>query len=142
MVYEKRREDMREHWTRGLFTTILLGLVCMLGLAEAVAQSALDVTLTGKFLTDQEKGNADTYLFYVRGKRLRFELKHIEVPAVAPESASGQETMVDIGSARIQLIGSENVIKQLQQPDILGKPVKIKGTLYVADAILVVNSVQ
>jgi len=133
---------MREHWIRGLFTAVLLGLVCTLGVTEAMAQGPLDVTLTGKFLPDQEKGSADTYMFYVRGKRLRFELKNIEVPTVLPESPSGKQMMENIGTPRIQLIGPENVIKQLQQPDILGKPVKIQGTLYVADAVLVVSSLQ
>jgi len=133
---------MRVSCKSGLILAVLFGLLCTLGLSEAAAQAPLDVTLTGKFLPDKEKGNAETYFFYVRGKKMRFQVKDVEVPTVAPDSASGTEILVDIGSPRIQVTGTDTAIKALQQPDILGKSIKIVGTLYVADAILTVTSVK
>ena len=52
------------------------------------------------------------------------------------------QILVDIGTPRIHVTGTANALKQLQQPDILGKSLKIVGTLYVSDAILTVTSVN
>jgi len=133
---------MRTSCRSGLVIAVLFGLVSTVGLSEVAAQGPLDVTLTGKFLAEKEKGDAETYFFYVRGKKMRFQVKHVEVPPVAPQSASGTEILVDIGTPRIHVTGTDNAIKQLQQPDILGKSIKIVGTLYVSDAILAVTSVE
>jgi hypothetical protein len=133
---------MRKSWKAGLIMAVLLGLVSTLGLSEVAAQAPLDVTLTGKFLTEKEKGDAETYFFYVRGKKMRFQVKDVEVPPVAPQSASGTEILVDIGTPRIHVTGTDSAMKQLQQPDLPGKSIKIVGTLYVSDAILTVTSVE
>ncbi len=133
---------MRRSCRSGLIIAVLFGLVLTLGLSEVAAQGPLDVTLTGKFLTEKEKGDAETYFFYVRGKKMRFQVKHVEVPAVAPQSASGTEILVDIGSPRIHVTGTDTAIKELQQPDLPGKSIKIVGTLYVSDALLTVTSVE
>ena len=133
---------MVQSWKAGLIMAVLLGLVSTLGLSEVAAQGPLDVTLTGKFLTEKEKGDAETYFFYVRGKKMRFQVKHVEVPPVAPQSASGTEILVDIGTPRIHVSGTDSAMKQLQQPDLPGKSIKIVGTLYVSDAILTVTSVE
>ena len=73
---------------------------------------------------------------------MRFQVKHVQVPSPGPESASGMQILVDIGTPRIHVTGTGNAMKQLQQPDILGKSLKIVGTLYVSDAILAVTSVE
>ena len=133
---------MRRYYRAGFVILVLCGLVCTLGLSEVAAQGPLDVTLTGKFLTEKEKGDAETYFFYVRGKKMRFQVKHVEVPPVAPQSASGTAILVEIGTPRIHVSGTNSAMKQLQEPDLPGKSIKIVGTLFVADAILTVTSVE
>ena len=133
---------MKPSWTSGLVIAVMCGLLCTLGLSGAAAQGPLDVTLTGKFLTEKEKGDAQTYFFYVGGKKMRFQVKHVEVPPVAPQSASATEILADIGTPRIHVTGAHKTIKEIQQPNILGESIKIVGTLYVSDAILTVTSVE
>jgi hypothetical protein len=137
---------MKKSWKTGLIVVACFGFASIMGIVlgapAASAQGPLDVTLTGKFLTDKEKGDAETYFFYVRDKKMRFQVRHVEVPPVAPQSASGTEILVEIGTPRIHVSGTDSAMKQLQQPDLPGKSFKIVGTLYVADAILMVTSVE
>jgi hypothetical protein len=125
---------------------VLLAFLIIVGIAmysaRVLAQAPLEVTLTGTFLSLKDKGDLHAYILSVRDKNYLFQITNIEVPQPVPEGASGWSVLDEISPPKIQLIGNEKDIQLLKQPDALGKSFVLRGTLYVADAVLVLTSAK
>jgi len=129
----------------GIIMVALFGLSCTLGMLLSppdVSADPLIIMLTGQFLAPKEKGGANTYFFYVRGKNLPFRVDELEVPEEPVRGGPGWTVLDDLGAPRMRVIGGKEDIARLLQDSISGKKFRIKGDLHVFDGLLAIESLE
>jgi len=132
--------------TAGIIVVVaLLGSTSLLGILLSppdVSAEPLIIIMTGQFLAPKEKGGANTYFFYVRGKNLPFRVDDIEVPEEPVRGGKGWTVLDDLGAPRMRVIGGEKDIECLMQDSMSGKKFRIQGNLHVYDGLLAVQSLE
>jgi len=108
--------------------------------SQVYAQSPLNVVLTGTFLPLKDKGDLNTYVLWVRGKKWHFKITEIKV--LEPGFLDGWQVLYDIAPPHLHLIGKEKTIQQLKQGNLVGKSYHLEGSLYVADLIFHVSDAK
>jgi hypothetical protein len=133
-------------WTAGIIVLVaLFGFTSLLGILLSppdVSAEPLIIIMTGHFLAPKEKGGANTYFFYVRGKNLPFRVDDLEVPEEPMRGGQGWTVLDQLGAPRMRVIGGEKEIERLTQDSIAGKKFRIQGTLHVYDGLLAVQSLE
>ncbi len=121
-----------------LIMTTILGLSAAPILAYEVAYLRLTGTL---FPVEQEDqgGPHDTLEVNINGKVRIFRLAKVKN---LKASGYGKEALRHVVPARVNFVGSEDLIHNLQKSERLGKPVTITGFLYSASRVLFVTAVD
>lgn len=133
---------MKKAFVQNSFLVILVVFLSLLtvtpGHAQIAVMGPVEVMLTGTFLPLDAKGDLNTYVLWVRGKKWHFQIKNIQVQS--PGIDNNWDLLHEIAPPHLHLIGKEKTIQRLKQADVVGKSFRFQGTLYVADCIFHITS--
>jgi hypothetical protein len=126
---------------RTLFAALpLIGILGFTG-GPAIAYEVHYIRLTGILIPLEEEGRkTDTVNIVMNGTEWVFKIAKAE--NLAQTGVDGRTALRHVFPARLLLTGSKELIKNLQNPESVGKPVAITGFLYAASRILFVTAVD
>jgi hypothetical protein len=121
-----------------LFLTMILGQSAATVMAYEVAY----LRITGTLLPIEEEnqgGLHDTLNVNITGKMRIFRIVKV---TNLKANGYGRAALRHVVPARMNFVGSEDLIHNLQKSEIVGKPVTITGFLYPASRVLFVTAVD
>ena len=116
-------------------TCMMVGIVffILLGITNAtfgiVRTAPFEVVLIGQFISSGLKGDNKIYELWTGEEKWQFKVNKIRLMGSA--SVTGWRLLSEIVPRRIKLLGSDQMIKPLRQPEIEGKKFKLRGRLYI-----------
>ena len=132
---------------RRLLCTV--GLGCLFPLSFAFAQvggiphfkQPPLVRIIGAFASvdDTQRSNLQTLAVQVNAQKWKLRIR--EIKALTATTHSGWGLLKDLFPPHLHLVGPQEFLTPLQQPDIAGKPFILEGRLYVGDHMLYVTAV-
>lgn len=117
--------------------------ILSLGRAPVMAYEVGYVRLTSTLLPVEEKsqrGMGDTFTVNIHGETWIFQL--IKAENLKAGGGSGRAVLQQLFPARVNFVGADDLIHNLQEPEILGKPLTITGFLYPASRVLFITVVD
>jgi hypothetical protein len=142
-AYKKGEEEMRPSLRIvGTVAAITVLFTVRVSVNLARAQSSVLVELTGTVVSEDKTGGAYTLEF--EGNERLFEIKDARMVGMTahPGSASAWDILNEIGRRRILLLGSDRMAQPLMAKEASGRKFVLKGTLYVSNGTLVLESVR
>ena len=94
-----------------------------------VRTAPFEVVMIGQFVSGDVKGNSKIYELWIEEDKWQFKVNKIRVMSAA--SVTGWRLLSEIHPKRIKILGADQKIKPLRQPEIEGKRFKLKGRLYI-----------
>lgn len=125
-----------------LLAVLILTMILGLSAAPVLAHEIAYLRLTGTLLPVEEgyqRGLHDTLEVNINGKMWIFRLAKVKN---LKANGYGKEALRNVVPARVNFVGSEDLIHNLQKSERLGKPVTITGFLYPASRVLFVTAVD
>jgi hypothetical protein len=99
------------------------------------------VRIIGAFapVDDTQRSNLQTLSVQVKAQKWKLRIR--EIKALTATTNSGWGLLKDLFPPHLHLVGPQEFLTPLQQPDIAGKPFILEGRLYVGDHMLYVTAV-
>ena len=105
----------------------------LLGITNAssgiVRTGPFEVVMIGQFMSGDVKGDTKIYELWTEEDKWQFKVNKIRLMSSA--SVTGWRLLNEVYPRRIKLLGFDQMIKPLRQPEIGGKKFKLKGRLYI-----------
>lgn len=117
-------------------------MILGLGAAPVMAYEVAYLRLTGTLLSVEEEdqvGLHDTLEVNINGKMWIFRMEKVKN---LKANGYGREALRHVVPARVNFVGSEDLIHNLQKPGVTGNPLAIAGFLYPASRTLYVTAVD
>jgi hypothetical protein len=108
----------------------------------ADSQASVPVELVGTVVSKDTTGGA--YILEYEGDECLFAIEEARLVGMTayPAGASARDILTDLGRRRLLLLGKESGAKVLVGDDSPSKRFVLKGTLYVSNGTLVLESVK
>lgn len=99
------------------------------------------VRIIGAFapVDDTQRSSLTTLLVHIKESKWRLRIR--EIKALTATTNHGWGLLKDLFPPRLRFVGPDNLIAQLQQDDIAGKPLILEGRLYVGSHLLYLTTV-
>lgn len=110
-------------------------------LAQGVQQHPL-VRFTGVFLPVEEKGRSCMLTLTVRITDTTWIFRIAKVESLTGRDLRALGLFQSLFPPRVHFVGSEDLLRPLQDPEIMGKRLAIEGILYPTDRMLWVTAVN
>lgn len=110
-------------------------------LAQGIQQHPL-VRFTGVFLPVEEKGRSCVPTLTVRITDTTWIFRVAKVENLTGRDLSELRLFQALFPARVHFVGSEDLLRSLQESEITGRRLRIEGHLYTADRVLWVTAVE
>ena len=115
--------------------SIFVGIMCF---TQAYAEPK--VTLVGTILPLNEKGELNTFVLWNKAEKWNFEVTRGD--SIDGGLPSVLEMLNGINPPEIHIFGNKKAIDVLTKSAKVGKQFAIEGILYVADGVILVDSVK
>lgn len=128
---------------RALLTVLLLIGILGLSRLSGMAYEVGYVRLTGMLLPVKERGlngNRESLDVLINGKAWIFQLAKVE--NLKGSGGNGRAILRQVFPARLTFTGDEDLLHNLQQPEVVGKPLAITAFLYPASRVLFITAVN
>lgn len=128
---------------RALLAVLLLMGILSLSRPSVMTYEVGYARLTGTLLPVEERGlngNRESLDVLINGKARIFQLAKVE--NLKAGGGSGGALLRQIFPARVNFVGADDLIHNLQEPKLIGKPLTIIGFLYPASRVLFITAVD
>ena len=126
-----------------VIVVVFLSLLCcpVLATAQISAEPPPLVRFTGSFLplAHKKPPGLSTLTVSIKEKKWRFHITKVE--KLTGRDPSGTRLLQSIFPPQLRLTGPAQLLSQLQDPQVEGKPLVIEGPLYVGDRMFFVTIV-
>lgn len=127
---------------RALLAVLVLMGILSLSRPSVMAYEVGYVRLTGTLLPAEERGlngNRESLDVLINGKAWIFQLAKVE--NLKASGGSGGAILRQLFPDRVNFVGANDLIHNLQEPKVIGKPLTIIGFLYPASRVLFITAV-
>lgn len=128
---------------RALLTVLLLIGILGLSPAPVSAYEVRYVRLFGMLLPAEEEGQRgmrDRFNVSINGKAWIFQL--VKVEYLRGTGGDGRAILRQVFPARLTFTGDEDLLHNLQKPEVIGNPLTITAFLYPASRVLFITAVN
>ena len=116
-----------------IYMMVCIVFIVVLGVTNTsfgiVRTAPFEVVLIGQFMSSDVKGDTKIYELWTEKEKWLFKINKIRLMSSA--SVTGWRLLSEVHPRRIKLLGTDQKIKPLRQPEIEGKKFKLKGRLYI-----------
>jgi hypothetical protein len=132
------RELMR---CKGL-VTVLFALISLLVATESFAftNDTFPITLAGTVMSPDDRTDMKTFELWVPEEKWLFRVT--DVTATGPGVTNGWMLLNRVAPRRIKLVGNEETLRPLHQSEVVGKTLRLRGTLYMMNKMLKLSLVE
>lgn len=130
---------MQYVWKRLVFLLAVFSPI--VALAQGVQQHPL-VRFTGVLLPVEEKGRNGASTLTVRILNTTWILSIAKVENLTGPDLGELRLLQDLFPPRVHFVGSEALLRPLQDSEITGRRLRVEGYLYTADRVLWVTAVE
>ena len=137
--FPRRVKCMRHVWKRLVFLLVVFSPGA--ALAQGVSQHPL-VRFTGVLLPVEEKGRSCVHTHTVRITDTTWICRIAKVENLTGRDLRELGLFQALFPPRVHFVGSEDLLRPLQESEITGRRLRIEGHLYTADRALWVTAVE
>lgn len=109
---------------------------------EAYATNPFNVTLTGVILPAESQTDVNTYTLQSKDQKWLFRVSDVEIRSSYSPNLSGWAILNIMGPQKIRLMGKENLVEPMNNPNLTCRSLSIQGSLYVSIGALYLSSVE
>ncbi len=100
------------------------------------------VRITGYLLPSEETGAPGAYTLRYGDQDWTFRLTDVWMPRSQPQDTSDYAVMKRLGRERLNLLGRDDVIGQLNHPDMACKEITLTGTIYTSNNAMALHRID
>jgi hypothetical protein len=122
--------------------TLLFALISLLAAIESFAftNDTFPITLAGTVMSPDDRTDMKTFELWVPEEKWFFRVT--DVTATGPGVTNGWMLLNRVSPRRIKLVGNEETLRPLHQSEVVGKTLRLTGTLYMMNKMLKLSLVE